>query len=229
MRRKPDLQAGNHGNGRKASGVGLGAHIRGWMLVVGLVPLVALFAYGYLAARDALIEASDDHLTSVVVARRAQIESWLRERLTDLEVISGSQDCIGLIQQAVAQQEHAGVCRYLGTFQTGARDYQEIALYDLDWNWVASHSGADRHGESILDAEFKQEIKNSQGPVMGLVHQHEHLGTGLHLAGRLRRPEGDTVGYVVAALDLTGTFAPILEDRAGLGRTGRMFLADSTG
>ena len=96
---------------RPAGGMGLGAHIRLWMLVVGLVPLAALFAYGYSAARTALIEASDDHLVSVVGARRAQMESWLRERMTDLEVISRSQDCIGLVQQAASHQEHAQVCQ----------------------------------------------------------------------------------------------------------------------
>ena len=211
------------------AGRGLGAHIRGWMLAVGLVPLAILFLYGYLAARSALVEASDDHLTSVAVARRAQIEAWLRERLTDLEVISRSQDCIALVQQASAHRDHASICRYLDSFQTGARDYQVLALYDLDWTWVASQSGAEAHREELVDAEIREGLRTAGGPVLAPAHPHELLGTGFHVANALGFPGDPPVGYVVASLDLTGTFAPILQDGAGLGRTGRVLLADRSG
>jgi len=208
---------------------GLGSYIRLWMLAVGLVPLLSLFLFGYWTARSALIEASDEHLLSVVGARRAQIEAWLAERLTDIEVISGSQDCITLVKQAEAHERHADVCRYLDSFQTGARDYKVLALYDLDWHWVASHTGARDHSEPLIDSDLKRELASATGPVMTPVHDHAALGTGFHVAGTLHQPGEPPVGYVVAALDLTGTFAPILADRAGLGRTGRVYLADRRG
>jgi len=199
------------------------------MLVVGLVPLLVLFLYGYQAARKALVEASDEHLLSVVAARRAQIESWLAERITDLDVISGSQDCIHLVNQAVSHEQHSAVCRYLDSFQTGARDYQTIALYDLKWDWVASQSGLNAHREALVDPAIRAAVEAAQGPVIGPVHPHAETGIGFHIANVLRPPGEKPVGYVVASLDLTGTFAPILADRAGLGRTGKVFLADSTG
>lgn len=209
-------------------GGSLGAGIRAWMLVVGLVPLVALFLSGYLSSRAALIEASDDHLVSVVEARRARIESWLRERMTDLEVISGSQDCVQLVHQAVSHENHADVCRYLGSFQTGARDYRMLALYDLNWNWVASSTGAQESLEADRKAWLVRHLAAGGGPLMGPVR----VGAGdptLAVANGLWKPSGEMVGYVVATLDLRASLAPVLENRAGLKHTGRVLLADSTG
>lgn len=219
----------SHPSTRAGWGPGLGAHIRGWMLVVGLVPLLVLFLYGYLAARSALIEASDDHLLSVAGARRAQIESWLRERMTDLEVISRSQDCNTLVREAASHPDHSQVCRYLDSFQAGTRDYQALALYDLGWHRVASKSGSAVHPEPMVDPELEEQLRHQDGPVISSVHRHELLGIGLHAAKVLRMPGEPPNGYVVASVDLTGTFAPILGDRAGLGRTGRVLLADRDG
>lgn len=210
------------------TGGSLGAGIRGWMLVVGLIPLAALFISGYLSSRAALVEASDDHLVSVVEARRARIESWFRERMTDLDVISGSQDCILLVQQAESREAHADVCRYLGSFQTGARDYRILALYDLGWNWVASSTGAHVPLEADRKAWLQRELATGAGPIMGPVRRGAD-GPTLAVANELRKPDGRTVGYVVATLDLRGSLTPVLENRAGLKHSGRVLLADSTG
>ncbi len=199
------------------------------MLAVGLVPLAVLFAYGYLASRAALVEASDEHLVSVVGARKAQIESWLRERMTDLKVIGRSQDCIALVHEATSHRQHAQVCRYLDSFQTETKDYQVLALYDLRWNWVASQSGGGAHREALVDSALRQQLHLGAGPVMSSVHRHAEIGIGLHSANVLQLPGEDAAGYVVASVDLTGTFAPILRDRAGLGHTGQVFLADRDG
>lgn len=64
---------------------------------------------------------------------------------------------------------------------------------------------------------------------MSSVHHHSELGVGLHAAQVLQMPGEPPAGYVVASIDLTGTFAPILGDRAGLGHTGRVLLADHEG
>jgi len=205
----------------------LGSSILGWMLVVGLLPLAALFVSGYLSARAALVEASDDHLVSVVEARRARIESWFRERMTDLDVISGSQDCIHLVQQAESRESHADVCRYLGSFQTGARDYRILALYDLAWNWVASSTGAHVPLETERKAWLEARLTGG-GTVVGPVRSGPE-GPTLAVATELRGPGGKTVGYAVATLDLRGSLAPVLENRAGLKHSGRVLLADSTG
>jgi len=198
------------------------------MLVVGLIPLVGLFLYGYFTARQALIEASNEHLLSVVGARQAQIQSWLRERVADLEVISLSQDCNSLVRQA-SSADHAQVCHYLDSFQAGAQDYQVLALYDLNWNWVAAQTGADAHREGMIDPEFKERLPGAQGAVFARVHHHSKLGIGFHAAQTLQIPGQPPTGYVVVSIDLTGTFAPVLADRAGLGKTGRVLLADRTG
>ncbi len=209
-------------------GAGLGASIRAWMLVVGLLPLAALFIFGYLSSRAALVEASDNHLVSVVEARRARIESWLRERMTDLEVISGSQDCIALVEQELSHEKHADACRYLGSFQTGARDYRTLAIYDLDWNWVASSSGFHIPLADSLKTWVRTNLETRGGPVMGGARSGPD-GPSLSIANYLRSPDRGKVGYVVATLDLGASFAPVLRDRAGLKRTGRIYLADSTG
>lgn len=208
-------------------GGSLGAGIRAWMLVVGLVPLAALFLSGYLSSRAALVEASDDHLVSVVEARRARIESWLRERITDLDVISGSQDCVQLVRQAVSHENHADVCRYLGSFQTGARDYRTLTLYDLEWNWVASSTGAQEPLDKNRKTWLMQHLSSGTGPVLGPVRIGTE-GPTLDVANGLRKPAGEMVGYVVATLDLRASLAPVLENRAGLKHTGRILLADST-
>ena len=207
----------------------MGTEIRAWMLLVGLVPLAVLFAYTYAAARTALVEASDDGLIAVVGARKAQIESWLRERTTDLEVIGRSQDCIELVREASSESHHAEVCGYLDSFQTETRDYQVLALYDLNWNWVASQTGAEAHREALVDPDIRERLRSAAGPVIAPVHRHAELGIGLHVGNRLQRSGDVPAGYVLASVDLTGTFAPILGDRAGLGRTGRVLLGTREG
>jgi signal transduction histidine kinase len=199
------------------------------MLVVGFLPLVALFAIGYLAVRDALIEASDEHLRSVVESRSSRLRSWLGERLIDLEVIGGSKDCLEILEHAQAGLSHTEVCLYLDSFETGARDYQAIVLFDIDWKKISASSDSRLHNEPLADQETRRLLSEVRGPLIAPVHAHTELSKGFHLANQLRRSDGSVMGYVVASLDLTGTFAPILEDESGLGETGKVYLVDASG
>ncbi|MBD3163394.1 MAG: HAMP domain-containing protein [Candidatus Eisenbacteria bacterium] len=209
-----------------AGGPGLSFLIRLWMLVGGMIPLVALFLFGYLTARSAMIEASQEHLIDIVESRRSQIETWLTERMTDLRVIGGSRDCIRLVEEAASHPHHEDVCRYLQSFQTGTRDYRAIELYDLGWNRVAANTSSMMRLDGIAEPETKRILSDSDGPVLVSIEPREGAAGDLQMANRLRPMDHDPIGYVVASLDLERTLAPILEDRAGLGRTGRVLVAD---
>jgi len=148
--------------------------------------------------------------------------------MTDLDVISGSQDCILLVHQATSHEKHADVCRYLGSFQTGARDYRTLALYDLQWNWVASSTAGHEPLPDARKAWLEHALPPRTGPVMGPARLGPD-GPTLAVANGLWDPAGNLVGYVVATLDLRASLDPVLANRAGLKRTGRVLLADSTG
>ena len=45
----------------------------------------------------------------------------------------------------------------VNVIQTGARDYGMLALYDLDWTWVASHSGGGTPGSHEVDPRLRLE------------------------------------------------------------------------
>ncbi len=199
------------------------------MLVVGLVPLFGLFAYGYFATRSALIEASDQHLLSVVASRSAQMDSWLSERRTDLEVIGRSPDCNALVVDATVADDHERVCDFLDSFQSGARDYRVISLYNPEWELVASQRDAVGHPEEIVGEDLKTGLSNADGPIFLPTHAHESGYVGVHAANILQIPGRSPSGYVVASLDLARAFAGIIANRAGLGQTGGVTLAGLDG
>lgn len=191
-----------------------------------MIPLVALFLFGYLTARRALIEANHEHLVSVVESRRAQIDAWLSERMADLRVIGGSQDCIQLVEEAASHVGHEDVCRYLQSFQTGTRDYRALELFDLDGNRVAANTAATLHRSGTADRETMKRLASTEGPILIRAGRTGAGGGELQIATRLLPTGRSPVGYVVASLDLERTLSPILEDRAGLGQTGSVRIAD---
>jgi len=188
-------------------------------------------ALGYPAARGAVLEAVRSRILAIVSSRREWVATWIQERLSDMEVIGHSRDCIAIVRSG-EEGGHDRICRYLELFRRRTGAYEGIELFTMDGSLAAGAGGAPTRVAPAVASEGPWRI--GEGP-WAPEATLERLGGGrsrLVLSAVLRDEEGGEelpVGRVAATIDLVSMLEPILHDRAGLGETGKVYLVSSKG
>ncbi len=205
---------------------GLGKRILLWMAGLALIPLVVMAYQGYHCAREAVMASTAARLHTIAMSRGEQVKAWLEERRREMELLGQSSYCIADVWRGGRRSDEP--CPYVEDFKRRVKGYETIDLFDITWRRIGP-AGPDIHPiEELADAQLREKIKRATTPIIFPIHAHEDGSAAVHLGHTLRDSEGLLLGFVVAALDLSTTLAPILQDRAGLGETGKVYLV-STG
>jgi len=215
------------------------------MAFVALIPLLVMAYQGYHCARQTIVMQQEDHLQAVLASRKARLTDWLEERRSDMRFLAATpcarSGCAGgCAVHGGGDPKSAGSgeagppastcsCNLLDTFRDRSASYEIIATYDLELNFLDQSRKPNCPRETLLDSPFAEELAASDGLVVGR--------PGLFCDGRicvemghpLLDMEGKRIGYIVACLNLSLAIDPILQDRAGLGETGKTYLVSPEG
>jgi signal transduction histidine kinase len=202
------------------------------MLLVALVPLLIMAIQGYHCASMAVVELRTAHLRSVLNGQKSRIEDWLRERQTDLVALA-SYPCIwGSCSDCAVtdtNETHCAVCQLLDRTHERSVAYQSLVVYSLDWRRVNASKQTVHSDENLLDPEFREAVAHTTEPVATPPHFHEGGEIGIHMGFPIHGSDGQKLGFMLAALDLSTTVHPILQDRTGFGDTTRTYIVSSDG
>ncbi len=197
------------------------------MLVIALVPLLIMAIQGYHCASMAVVQLQTAHLDSVLHARKARITDWLQERKTDVTIMSEAPCtrvvCLGETS-IKAQEERQKICALLDHAHLREPAYESLVVYSADWKRLESSKETVHQDDELIPADFREKLMYTFTVVITKPHVHENGVIAIHIGIPVFGDENTRIGYVVAALDLSVRLYPILEDRAGFGKTTHTYM-----
>ena len=199
------------------------------MSVVALVPLLIMAVQGLHCGRQAVVELGRLQLEAVLASRKLLLESWLSERGDDLQSAArfpcGRDGCSGLAGHPTPDHLEA-----LLRFERDRGVYESFAVFDATGRSMGGWSeGGHPLLESLLDEDLKTKLAASTGLAASTTHPHDNGRIGLHLGMPIVLEGDDEVLLVVVNVNLDETLSVILEDRAGLGASTRLYLVSADG
>lgn len=205
----------------------LRSRVLGAMLLISVLPMIVVAYQGYHCARQAVVEHVHMHLVSVIEARRALFNEWLRERKSEIERLAS----LASVREGPAKLSAGAVEKVPEILKTSLKEvhdstesYESLRVYDLAWNMSATASTPNRDDAAFITEDFKTRLARSDGFVFGKVHSHAPQEIGMHVGYPLSDAAGERVGYIVANLNLSTSLDPLLQERSGLWRTGKVYV-----
>lgn len=211
---------------RKAFG-DLRSRVMAAMLLIALVPMSIVAFQGYHCARQGIIKYVNMHLVSVIEARKALLNEWLKERADEMEKLASLPAVTTSARKLVQEKDEAVLSTLVGLLdsaQASGESYESVVIYDLQWNVLAGGNEQGHMDADYLTEEFQTGVNGVQEAFFDMTHAHEGGNVGLHIGYPLKNDGGQKVGFLVANLNLNNSLTPLLQERSGLWRTGKVYI-----
>jgi len=209
----------------------LNTRILKWMVVIALGPLLAVAYQGYHCGRKAVIESQKEHIRSVALGRKQILSQWLDQRKKEINILSLTpqvyQICSHGMMDSGGDRQH---CNLMNFIREGDAAYRNIILYDLNWAEVLWAERTGTNAESLkIPEELKNRLRENPAVLHTLFRKQDQKEIELLIGKTIETSDNQPAGFVVASLNLTLTLKPILEDRTGLGKTGKIYIVSPEG
>ena len=199
-------------------------------VVATLLPALTTTWLFYAHNKRALTEKTTAELlnASAIVARETNL--WLKERFYDVRVFSSSYEVSENLDRIVRGNAGAGAAArrrlesFLGSVRGRFAHYDELTVFDLDSNIVAS-SGA---GSTLLVQKSWVSRVKKDGQVIGEAQLDEKLGKEfLPIGVTIKSPAGKPQGGLAAKLNLSALDAAV--QKGTFAETGQIHLLRQDG
>ncbi len=199
-----------------------------WSLILVIVPLAVLGGLGYSSARRAVVREVFLHMESVAGHKRAHIEDWISERITDLRMLAADGCVVDFFSRGGRSSDVVSQVSELFSFHLkNNRAFERIALFDtLDHPAYISEGTAPEEPFLRSASVGRDEWRAVSGDILvGAVNTTPELGTWF-LMSKDVETKGERIGRIVVQVLLSRSLESILLDSTGLGRTGHAYLVD---
>jgi len=202
-----------------------------WMTLIALGPLMIVAYQGYHCGRKAVIQSQNEHIRSVVLGRKKSIQEWLEQRKKEINILSLMPQLCQICSRGMMDPESDSQhCNMMNFVREGDAAYRDIILYDLNWSEVLRSERKGRNAGSLqIPEDWKQRLRQNPKVLQTLFRKQDHAEIDLLIGKTIDTSENQVAGFIIASLNLSRTLKPILEDRTGLGKTGKMYLVSSEG
>lgn len=199
------------------------------LFAISLVPIAVLGVQGYHCAMQAVTELAHKHLLAVANARSTAVINWIAERTRSIETLASLPTTASLLSRKAAKKANLQdtLQQSLDSFRLANQSFDQVTVLDADRDPIAQSGSAEGVPHSLTDTELLSAAELAEDAVYGVVHGNAAGGVGLHVACSVKEANGNTVGFVVAYLDLAKSLTPILQDRQGLYETGKVYLVSA--
>jgi signal transduction histidine kinase len=202
-----------------------------WMTLIALGPLVLVAYQGYHCGRKAVIQSQKEHIRSVVLGRKQTLIEWLEQRKKEINILSLMPQLCQLCSKGMMDSESDSQhCNLMNFVREGDEAYRDIIVYDLNWREVLrSERSGSNAGSLQIPEDWKQHLSEHPAVLQTLFRKEDHAEIDLLIGKTIDTSENQAAGFIIASLNLSATLKPILEDRTGLGKTGKLYLVSSEG
>lgn len=195
------------------------------MAVMALCPLLVLAWQGYNFTRQEIVAQQEKHLRTVLESRKARLTDWLDERRAELRFLASTPCARKSCPSCSTEPGPQGCqCEIIKTFREQSTPYEVITTFDPEWHPIDQSNITGSDMKVLVDNAFAARLAEAKDLVVnppGLLL----CGTiCLEMGHPLIDNQAGRVGYLVACVNLSRAIDPILQDRTGLGETGKVFL-----
>jgi len=231
------LKNENRAGGRRFSSLGWRILIA--MSLTALGPLIIMSYQGYLCAKEAVLTSQHAHLISVVESRRARLESWLAEIRSNIKFLSTISCTTKMCNSNSDKKCHSTGCHLMERLEQHSCCFENIMTYDKDWKATNTISQEFEAAMAHMQDSFKAKMVEgadlvASDPIKLKNDLFIYLGMPI-VEPEIAESQGallfnsDFPSYIVAKLTLTACVNNILQQRTGLGETGKVFTLDPDG
>lgn len=200
------------------------------MAVVALGPLLVMAYQGYQLAQSEIIDQAQMHLQSVLAARRGHLESWLQERRSDLRFLASTPHSSTHCKECAAAPDGCEFdSRLLDIFLERNESYDIIVTYDLMWAPIDMARQTKCPWDASVDNAFAARVAEAEGLVVNTPAMDCQGCICLEMGHPIFDPDKKKIGYLVTCMNVSRAVDPILQDRSGLGETGKVYLVSEGG
>jgi hypothetical protein len=143
-----------------------------WMSGIALVPLIIMAYQGYHCARQAIVEAKEMHLSSILESRKIRFQDWYRQVQTDFRILAATpcvrDDCCS-VQGGAGEGLSPESCNVLDHLRDSKPFY--LALVTFDKQWKIQHPRDRTRGKFkiLFPEEFKESLKDSKNVIFSSI------------------------------------------------------------
>ncbi|WP_020676968.1 response regulator [Geopsychrobacter electrodiphilus] len=210
-----------------------------WFLILGMLPAAIFGGVTYFQRVHTLQEQVYSKLSVIRDLKVQQVNNWIEDRSTDLNVISGDPGLARMATDLSSSQGNredkldlAAARNLLQRYVLGHRYYDELYIVDAISGKILLSTDASREGLSRLsDPSFNGPLKSGATFIEDIYYSAD-----LHApAMAFSTPIFDLVNHaqinaiLVARIDLKDSIYRLLMDRTGMGKTGETLIVSKDG
>lgn len=202
-----------------------------WMFLVAMGPLFIMAYQGYHCAREAIVKSEEAHLQSVLGSRKARFEAWLAGIKAEFQFLAIAPCVKGVCSNPSDDEERRCTeecCNLLDRLREKNPSFDSLWTFDKDWKVLITAAGSDPHGRDIPE-DFRSKMIDGGKLVISSPLPLNEAGVKIFVGCSVEEPESCAAAHIVAAVNLSKTMEPILNDRSGLGKTGKVYLTSPEG
>ncbi|MCX8038103.1 MAG: sensor histidine kinase, partial [Candidatus Sumerlaeia bacterium] len=120
-------------------------------------------------------------------------------------------------------------CALLEHVRQSNRSYESLDTYDLTGRRIHHHERDGKHPMDRLPEDFFSILAASKDLTLAPKHPTAAGSTGILIGHPIVNSSGAVGAYLAATVDLSGALEPVFQERAGLGRSGRVYFVSPEG
>ncbi len=213
-------------------------HLVIWFLIFALVPLLTGAVIIYIQQRTVLQQDASDRILAVSDLKVQQAESWIRERMEDMETIS-SDDDLSVLEDPFPlskddpgyKEKYKSVQDLIQRYLRNHRAYEEIFIMDPDTGNIEFSTKADSVGLNRSQKEyFKSPLQTNERYVSNLYNsQMTGEPTIIFSIPIFSRTSAShrIIGILAMRGNLNQSSFMLVVNKVGLGTTGGIMIVSS--
>ena len=216
-----------------------------FVLIVGMLSSGAIGYWGYYNAKESLETETINHLVSIRDIKKAQIESYFMERLSDTEILASSSHYRTYLDGILSSTENGGDTEALeeinkmfaerfnreGKVILDKMGFYDIFVIDTKGNILQTVAKEDDLGTNLVSGKYR-DTSLSRAFVKGLIepaisdiefYAPSKEKISAFLAAPVKDDDGKVLGVLASQITMKG-IDEIMQERSGLGKTGETVL-----
>ncbi len=234
--------------------IGIRGKLIGCFLLMTMIPLLTVSIISYYNGKKAVEQRVIEQLTSIADLKKSELQSWLRERLLDTEVIARNKfleaaftslfyvrrtaDSVdSMLKSNIGREYHIRLLMYINKLKSIYKVFNEIYIIDIESGEILVSTNEDNVGKKEPDLLFFYDVLRTRGLPIKDIHYLSHTNqTCMSFFGPIHRTDSTTlfgskilIGALILRANIDESIVPMIQNWPAMGKTGETLLVRREG
>lgn len=209
-----------------------------YFILLGLGTIVIISVYSWFSTQDALMNRTFDQLTSLRIAKKNQVEIFFRDRIMEVNLLSGSDETRKIIELSDKSQAHScdkEFATFMEKYKSLTSYFTSVMIISNNGKFIRGLTAGGIESGILINPAAKYMFKPSQGKAAITVTIHDEImdsATGkvkMIMEAPVFDSKGDQAGHIILEIpeDQINRIMLNIDPNSGLGMTGETYLVGS--